>query len=81
MYKKICVSVQLFLSDISRVCVCVYDNACQGDMRAKCSLRRGRARHRRLMRFRQATGGTPAQALNPWKRGAPEAHVDLSGSV
>lgn len=62
-------------------CVCVYDNACQGDMRAKCSLRRGRAQHRRLMRFRQATAGTPAQALNPWKRGAPEAHVDLSGSV
>lgn len=49
----------------SCVCVCVifYDNTCQGDTRAKCSP------YWRLMCFRQATGGTPAQALNPWERG------------
>lgn len=48
----------------SCICVCVtfYNNACQGDMRAKCSL------YRRLM-CRQATLWTSVHAFNPWERG------------
>lgn len=65
-----CVSAAVSLRYLCvRICAraIFYVNACQGDTRAKCSLCRGRAQRWRLMCFRQATGGTPVQALNPWE--------------